>query len=85
MLIGSSLESDYHSGNRGVIQRCGVRSSSNAPWGTFPCNEHRSSSSEGPSRTEDEDRLIKTSERRGDQDVGIEGGRRAQDTGRRLP
>lgn len=77
MLIGSSLESAWHSGNSGMIQRCGVRSSGKAPRGTFPYNEHTSSSSEGPSRTEDEDRLIKTSERSRNQDMGIEGGRLA--------
>lgn len=65
-----------------MIQRYRVRSYNNAPWGTFPYNEHSSSSSEGPSRTEDEDTPIKTSERRGNQDRGNEGGLQANDTAR---
>lgn len=42
-LVGSSLESDWHPGNGGM-----VRSHNNAPRGTFPYNEHSTSPSEGP-------------------------------------
>lgn len=42
-----------------MIQRYRVRIYDNVPWGTFPYNEHGTSSLEGPLRKEDEDTQIK--------------------------
>lgn len=70
--------SDVKTGNSKMIQRYRVRIYDNVPWGTFPYNEHGTSSLEGPSRNGDEDTQIKMSERNGDQGVG---GSRMEDGG----
>lgn len=60
-------ESDVQTGNSRMIQRYRVRIYDNVPWGTFPYNEHGTSSLEGPLRNEDEDTQIKRRERKEDQ------------------
>lgn len=52
-------------GIAGMIQRNRVRIYDNVPWGTFPYNEHSTSSLEALLRNEDEDTEIKRSERKG--------------------
>lgn len=59
--------SDGRTGNSRMIQRYRVRIYDNVPWGTFPYNEHSTSSLEALLRNEDEDTQIKRSERKGDQ------------------
>lgn len=50
-----------------MIQRYRVRIYDNVPWGTFPYNEHSTSSLEALLRNEDEDTQIKRNEKKGDQ------------------
>lgn len=59
--------SDGRTGNSRMIQRYRVRIYDNVPWGTFPYNEHSTSSLEALLRNEDEDTQIKRDERKGDQ------------------
>lgn len=59
--------SDWRTGNSRMIQRYRVRIYDNVPWGTFPYNEHSTSSLAALLRNEDEDTQIKRNERKGDQ------------------
>lgn len=61
------VRSDGRTGNSRMIQRYRVRIYDNVPWGTFPYNEHSTSSLEALLRNEDEDTQIKRNERKGDQ------------------
>lgn len=54
--------SDGQTGNSRMIQRYRVRIYDNVPWGTFPCNEHSTSSLEALLRNEDEDTQTKRHE-----------------------
>lgn len=59
--------SDGRTGNSRMIQRYRVRIYDNVPWGTFPYNEHSTSSLEALLRNADEDTQIKRNERKADQ------------------
>lgn len=56
--------SDKRTGNSRMIQRYRVRIYDNVSWGTFPYNEHSTSSLEALLRNGDEDTQIKRSERK---------------------
>lgn len=73
--VAHFVVSDGKTGNSRMIQHYRVRIYDNVPWGTFPYNDHGTSSLEGPLRNEDEDTQIKMSERNRDQG-GFQGWKR---------